>query len=140
MAKLAFQHLDHEPFAAILDTLLEEGLDLIRGLTVGGIRILELKVDRLEMLPEELPPLNEVLLQERLCPRAIQAEREHAKRHHEHVFVSDRWLPTVEARAPRDTHLAVQVEQVECKQTDADFDIFHFDVLPFSPAQFLERK
>ena len=112
---LSVKHLDHEAFTAILDTLLEEGLDLIRRLTVGRIRILELQVDRLEMLPEELPSLNEVLLQERLCVRAPYRRKGSMPNGITNMFVSGRWLPTVEARAPRDTHLAVQVEQVECK-------------------------
>lgn len=38
------------------------------------------------------------------------------------------------------THFAVQVEQVEREQTDADLDVLDLDILPFPSAQFLERK
>ena len=66
MAKLAFQHLDHEPFATILDTFLEERLDFVRRMCIRCLRELELQVHRLKVLLEQLSPLCKVPLQQRL--------------------------------------------------------------------------
>ena len=38
----------------------------------------------------------------------------------------------------RNTHLAIQVKQIECKQADADFDVLHLHVLALPSAELLE--
>ncbi len=38
----------------------------------------------------------------------------------------------------RRSHLAVQIEKIECKEADPNLYIFHFDILPLPFAEFLE--
>lgn len=57
VACIALQHLHHKAFAAVLDTLLQECLDLVRSLAIRGLRKVELSGDLLEVFPEELSSL-----------------------------------------------------------------------------------
>lgn len=38
----------------------------------------------------------------------------------------------------RNSYLAIEVQKIECKETDADLDVFDLDVLAFPSAEFLE--
>ena len=67
MAGFSLEHLDHETFTAILHTLLEEGLDLFRCVTVVGFGEGELSLDFLETFTKQLAPFRKRAVQERLC-------------------------------------------------------------------------
>lgn len=62
----AFEHLDHQALAAVLDRLVEEELDLVHRRGILGLRKGELAFDRLEMLAEEDAAFLQVLCEERL--------------------------------------------------------------------------
>ena len=66
MASFALEHLDHKTFAAILDTLFEEGLDFLCSLSIGGLGERKFTFDFPKVFPQKLPALYEGTVQERL--------------------------------------------------------------------------
>lgn len=62
----AFEHLDHQAFAAVLDRLVKEELDLVDRRGILGLRKGEFAFDGLEMLAEENAAFVQVLCEQRL--------------------------------------------------------------------------
>lgn len=60
------EHLDHQAFAAVLDRLVKEELDLVDRRGILGLRKGEFAFDGLEMLAEEDAAFVQVLREERL--------------------------------------------------------------------------
>lgn len=70
---LSLEHLDHQPFAAILDALVEEDLDVLDVRRVVRSRECKLSFDGFERFVEQLPTPVKVLSQQRLWRGAPSA-------------------------------------------------------------------
>jgi hypothetical protein len=66
IARITFQHLDHQPFATIFDALLQERLNIFHSFTVGRFRKVELAINSFEMFLEKPSSLSEIFLEQRL--------------------------------------------------------------------------
>lgn len=64
------EHFDHQTLTAILDTLLQERLDLIRRAAIRGLGKAKLPFNQLEVLVEQPSPLLQLQRKETLSPRS----------------------------------------------------------------------
>ena len=64
MAFVALKHLHHESFAAILDTLFKEGLNLLSRLAIRRLGKAEFSWNNLEVLPQQFSTLDQRLWQQ----------------------------------------------------------------------------
>lgn len=60
-ARITFKHLDHESFTPVLDTLLQEGLNLLYALRIRRLCKVKLSRDSLKMFAQQFSAFNQWL-------------------------------------------------------------------------------
>ena len=119
MTGVALHHFDHQTLTAVLDTLIQERLNLLDRLVIHTLSERKLAVDFLEMLPQELAAFCKRFVQKGLL-RGIMS-----------IFAT--------SSQKRRAHLSIKVEEVKAEEAYANLDVFDLDVLAFALTQLLER-
>lgn len=111
IARVSVQHLHHQPLTSILDTVVQECLNLLRRFGIRRSGEFELLRNLLEVLAKQCSPILKGFLEKRLEIRQKSA-----------------------CIVKYSTHLSIEIQQIETEQANPDFDILEFDVLtlPFA--------